>query len=157
MIIPNIWENKKCSKPPTSIIIHVYIYIPIASFHTDNPSQPMGDNQLWPCPLRVESNSVCHSYVYIYIHTYIYIYHVYIEMYKHTVSLASRTGTKNYPNGELLTFPSPPGRPDSKVGVASRWIAGPSCRSCHWIWVLWVKMLETWWTSRYIKIAGKWM
>ena len=27
MVIPNIWENKKCSKPPTSSQYHVYQYI----------------------------------------------------------------------------------------------------------------------------------
>ena len=26
MILPNIWENKKCSKPPTSIYIYIYTY-----------------------------------------------------------------------------------------------------------------------------------
>ena len=27
MIIPNIWKNKKCSKPPTSVYIIIYIYL----------------------------------------------------------------------------------------------------------------------------------
>ena len=28
MIIPNIWKNKKCSKPPTSLDIYIYIIGP---------------------------------------------------------------------------------------------------------------------------------
>ena len=36
------------------------------------PSQPIGDHALWPCPLRVVSNFVRHSYIYIYIYIYIY-------------------------------------------------------------------------------------
>ena len=31
------------------------------------PSQPIGDHPLWPCPLRVVSNFVRHSYISIYI------------------------------------------------------------------------------------------
>ena len=37
MILPNIWENKKCSKPPTSIYIYIYGLVYICGsqiFHT---------------------------------------------------------------------------------------------------------------------------
>ena len=51
------------------------------------PSQPIRNNPLWPCPLRVANNFVHHSYIYIY-NTYMnndnYMYtslHVYINMY----------------------------------------------------------------------------
>ena len=51
--IPKIWENKKCSKPPTRYI-YTYIYIHI----------------------------YIHIYTYIYIHTYIYTYiYIYTYMY----------------------------------------------------------------------------
>ena len=47
MIIPNIWENKKCSKPPTSYIC-IYIYINICKsvclYLDSNIEPPCGSN-----------------------------------------------------------------------------------------------------------------
>ena len=44
------------------------------------PSQPIGDHPLWPCPLRVVSNFVRHSYDYIILY-YIRLYYVILYIF----------------------------------------------------------------------------
>ena len=92
MTIPNIWENKKCSKPPTSYSLHEWIHsswvpnalwygnpVPVHFKHPLNgPKHAISSfhfhHGFW-WPFQYEGMMrLCHIIcIYIYIHIYIYI------------------------------------------------------------------------------------
>ena len=53
MMIPNIWKNKTCSKPPTRYIIYIYIHIHIGRINIHKSHFGVHHfTGLWPMPSK---------------------------------------------------------------------------------------------------------
>ena len=103
------------------------------------PSQPIGDHPLWPCPLRVVSNFVRHSYIHK-LHCIILINIVFInarvsERWTYLQDVEDDQGSSHF-GGFCWTFPS---RICGKFMVRSRWsdvncpyLLGLRKKWCHW-------------------------